>query len=316
MGISAILDTQVLATSGADGDVLTQQADGTYLAETPSAGGSPGGSTGEIQYNDAGAFGGTVALAYAASGTHFTVTAQAATDVPVVVKGASSQTANLQQWQNSAGSVLSHVSASGSVFVGDASFRSNASYYWQIYSTYGKDIALEGSGGIVSYRNFSAPIVYANSSGASCRDGMTALIGRSGLTPTAYAATAFHATLYAQRGGNYNSSVFNGSRSVILQTYNGGNAVSGDNNGGTGGGVIAVVGVGGTATGSGVDGVDGDFKVQTYTGATDIFAIDQDSTAGNTRMLLWDVDSAALVRVSVGADDSGGAGFKVLRIPN
>jgi len=74
---------------------------------------------------------------------------------------------------------------------------------------------------------------------------MTALIGRSGLTPTAYAATAFHATLYAQRGGNYNSSVFNGSRSVILQTYNGGNAVSGDNNGGTGGGVIAVVGVGG-----------------------------------------------------------------------
>jgi len=87
MGISTVLDTQVLATSGADGDVLTQQADGTYLAETPSAGGSPGGSTGQIQYNNASAFGGTVALVYAASGTHFTVTAQAATDVPVVVKG-------------------------------------------------------------------------------------------------------------------------------------------------------------------------------------------------------------------------------------
>lgn len=43
---------------------------------------------------------------------------------------------------------------------------------------------------------------------------------------------------------------------------------------------------------------------------------DANTTAGNTRMLLWDVDSGALQRVSVGANDSGGAGFKVLRIPN
>ena len=104
MGISTVLDTQVLATSGADGDVLTRQADGTYLAETPSAGGSPGGSTGQIQYNNAGAFGGTVALVYAASGTHFTVTAQAATDVPVVVKAAASQTGNLIEVNSSSGS--------------------------------------------------------------------------------------------------------------------------------------------------------------------------------------------------------------------
>jgi hypothetical protein len=39
-------------------------------------------------------------------------------------------------------------------------------------------------------------------------------------------------------------------------------------------------------------------------------------TAGDTRLLLWDVDSGALAKVSVGADDSGGTGFKVLRIPN
>ncbi len=43
---------------------------------------------------------------------------------------------------------------------------------------------------------------------------------------------------------------------------------------------------------------------------------DGSSTAGNTRMLLYDVDNATLERVSVGAADSGGAGFKVLRIPN
>jgi len=46
------------------------------------------------------------------------------------------------------------------------------------------------------------------------------------------------------------------------------------------------------------------------------FRLDNDATAGNTSMLLYDVDGAALVRVSVGADDSGGSGYKVLRIPN
>jgi hypothetical protein len=43
---------------------------------------------------------------------------------------------------------------------------------------------------------------------------------------------------------------------------------------------------------------------------------DNDATAGNTSMLLYDVDNATLERVTVGAADSGGVGFKVLRIPN
>lgn len=38
--------------------------------------------------------------------------------------------------------------------------------------------------------------------------------------------------------------------------------------------------------------------------------------ASETRMMLWDVDSGSLQRVTVGAADSGGTGFKVLRIPN
>lgn len=44
--------------------------------------------------------------------------------------------------------------------------------------------------------------------------------------------------------------------------------------------------------------------------------VDVNATAGNTRLLVWDVDNATLERVSVGAADSGGTGFKVLRIPN
>jgi hypothetical protein len=43
---------------------------------------------------------------------------------------------------------------------------------------------------------------------------------------------------------------------------------------------------------------------------------DSNNTAGNTRFLIYDVDNATLERVSVGIADSGGAGFKVLRIPN
>lgn len=43
---------------------------------------------------------------------------------------------------------------------------------------------------------------------------------------------------------------------------------------------------------------------------------DVSATAGNVRLLVWDVTAAALVRVSRGAADSGGAGFRLLRIPN
>jgi hypothetical protein len=38
--------------------------------------------------------------------------------------------------------------------------------------------------------------------------------------------------------------------------------------------------------------------------------------SGLTSLMLWDVDTGTLQRVTVGADDSGGVGFKALRIPN
>lgn len=43
---------------------------------------------------------------------------------------------------------------------------------------------------------------------------------------------------------------------------------------------------------------------------------DASVTAGETRFMIYDVDNGTLERVSVGAADSGGAGYKVLRIPN
>jgi hypothetical protein len=51
-------------------------------------------------------------------------------------------------------------------------------------------------------------------------------------------------------------------------------------------------------------------------GATTVGRFDTSSTADDTRFLLYDVTAAALVRVSRGASDSGGTGFRLLRIPN
>lgn len=43
---------------------------------------------------------------------------------------------------------------------------------------------------------------------------------------------------------------------------------------------------------------------------------DASTTADDIRMLLWDVTAASLKRVSRGASDSGGSGYRLLRIPN
>lgn len=43
---------------------------------------------------------------------------------------------------------------------------------------------------------------------------------------------------------------------------------------------------------------------------------DASTTATHTRFMIYDVDNGTLERVTVGAADSGGSGFKVLRIPN
>ena len=44
--------------------------------------------------------------------------------------------------------------------------------------------------------------------------------------------------------------------------------------------------------------------------------IDGNVTAAETPLLLFDIDKGSLQRVSIGAADSGGTGFKVLRVPN
>lgn len=81
--------------------------------------------------------------------------------------------------------------------------------------------------------------------------------------------------------------------------------------------IIAPRGTGNAINGSillqtGVPQASGATSQTARTGA----AVKASATAGETDFLLYDVDNATLQRVTVGAADSGGAGFKLLRIPN
>lgn len=57
-------------------------------------------------------------------------------------------------------------------------------------------------------------------------------------------------------------------------------------------------------------------NVSVIISAAEKIRVDGTATAGQTALMLYDVDNATLERVTVGAADSGGVGFKVLRIPN
>lgn len=94
----------------ADGYLLASTTAGVMSWVQVSA--DAGGSTGQIQFNSAGAFGGTEAMTYAASGTHLTVQAQTATDTPAVFKGTTSQSEPLTKWQDVNGTVGAKVNSS------------------------------------------------------------------------------------------------------------------------------------------------------------------------------------------------------------
>lgn len=83
------------------------------------AGGSPGGSTKQVQYNNAGAFGGATGFEYqSGSSPNVLIVSQATTHVPLVVRGIASQSANLAELQNSSGTVQLAVDPSGYLFQG------------------------------------------------------------------------------------------------------------------------------------------------------------------------------------------------------
>jgi hypothetical protein len=78
-----------------------------------SGGGTPGGSDGQLQYNNSSSFGGTIAGIYSTTGNLFSYIAQLATDIPLTIQGALSQSANLQNWTDDSSTVLASISSTG-----------------------------------------------------------------------------------------------------------------------------------------------------------------------------------------------------------
>ncbi len=63
-------------------------------------------------------------------------------------------------------------------------------------------------------------------------------------------------------------------------------------------------------------GSDGTNALVLIAGGTTAVKADADATAGNTRLLVYDVTAGSLRRVSIAGNDTCGSGFRCLRIPN
>lgn len=134
-GTTNFVSLKSIATAGSYGSttiapVITINAQGqvTSLSSATIAGGgggSPGGSTGQLQYNNAGSFGGINGSTFNLTGSPMlALQSQSASTVTFVVQGAASQSADIQQWQNNSGTAISEIDSRGifSSIVGTGNF--------------------------------------------------------------------------------------------------------------------------------------------------------------------------------------------------
>lgn len=141
---------------------ITVDAQGRITSAANGSGATPGGSSGQVQFNDAGAFGGAVAVLYAAAGPHLTITAQSAAINPLCVKGAASQSGYLVILQNSAGTYLNGFDASGNQVFGSTNIQLSSKAYTRtdpaIRMNFGSGAAggIYGSNGNVGFASASS----------------------------------------------------------------------------------------------------------------------------------------------------------------
>jgi hypothetical protein len=107
---------QVKPTTGQTANVfeLFNTSGSASLVITQAGGLLSGGTT---RFTGGGTFGGTTSI----SSAGLSVYAPAAAQAGAIIRGAASQTANLQEWQNSAGSVLASISSAGVLQLPNAS---------------------------------------------------------------------------------------------------------------------------------------------------------------------------------------------------
>lgn len=272
-------------------------------------GGTPGGSGTQITYRvDATTFGGIPGTAVdtvnnrvgfgAGSSPAATVHVQcdAASETALIAQTVASQTANGFEVRDSAGVARVYVKASGSLVIapnGDDQAGLTVGD-WNI----GVSGALSGQ----------------------LRNGQTNGTINMGESSFILSWPSYEANLYSYR--NFKFQALDGHlllrRSAIADTV----TFSGWRNSGTNAAGAKVCLSAGIGTGNSTPAV---VAIQTTTAlgsgsteqtARDVLNMDGNTTSGETPMLLLDCAKGTLQRVSFGAADSGGTGFKLLRVPN
>jgi hypothetical protein len=76
---------------------------------------SAGGSTKQLQYNNGGVFAGAAGAEWQTNSPNLLITSQGTNHVPIVARGISAQTSNLQEWQNSSGTSLASIDSTGNL---------------------------------------------------------------------------------------------------------------------------------------------------------------------------------------------------------
>lgn len=114
---------------GANGKVLYSNGTEPYWATPPSP--TPAGNPGEFQYNNGGVFGGLASTSVATSGNLITVTAPAATDVPLTLTGHASQTANLLTLKKGS-TPVGYFNSDGRIASTPAATTSGSTRYFQV----------------------------------------------------------------------------------------------------------------------------------------------------------------------------------------
>jgi hypothetical protein len=260
---------------------------------------------------------GTLTFATVGASSPLTLTASSSSEIPLSNKAASGQTADLQQWTDASDNVIARVKSDGTVRAGAAYLKSAGSYFWELGtedSGYGAAIKGVGSSGIEIHQK--TELMQGAAFDGTCDLPQIPVIIDSVATGGGYSDGNNDGYIKGMQGGAYAApNVARHAGNLVVKCFDGGNAGVATSDGGIGGNIRVVYGQGGAGIAGGADGADGYFSVESSSGTVALKA-DWSTTAGDTRLSVYDVDNAQPERVTVGAADSAGVGYKVLRIAN
>lgn len=275
IGAALVAGTNITITVNDAADTITVAA----------SGGSPGGSSGQIQYNNAGAFGGAAGAVWSASSPNFTITAQASAHTALRAAGAASHGATTP--------IFDVVNSSDT----------------RLFAVLPSRVIV-GPDGTLDFPTST------DGSGATGRNTIRASYGAMYFRCENKDNLHLSAGLLKVGGGGSNNTIQNfdrgGSLTLSVVDHYGGTNISGQ----------PLKLCTGRSTGNALPGTI-DLQVSppgasgsSFNTLTTVAQVDGSTTSGGTRFLLWDIDAGSLKRVFLGANDSGGTGYKILRVAN